>query len=341
MSHTTGDLRRYEQRQGHACRRPGAADRDGSRSAHALTAACRESGGSHGRRERHASREGPGRLTICQSGEVLPAGVSGIRIGMWAFLGAKMHVRVYSGSRILTEGSRGAELDGDSATVRSSRSRDDLGSDGLRRDRPNSQPLLLLGAEGAGRAGRRGDPQRGLAHTGGRREQPSACWGKIGLEYLRAGNGSWWSRGARRRRTSGLAAVHGTWIAFLIAALMAAVGVLAVRLRCGCCRERRAASAPAARSATGSRSFSVSAGASRNAPARGTRAAQARGMLGFDMRAALRRVPRAAWICALVALLNATAWSIITPPFQGKDEIDNYSYVEYLSAAGKLPKRRI
>lgn len=63
------------------------------------------------------------------------------------------------------------------------------------------------------------------------------------------------------------------------------------------------------------------------------------GMLGFDLRAALRSVPRAAWICALVALLNATAWGIITPLFQGKDEIDNYSYVEYLSAAGKLPEK--
>ncbi|HWY90264.1 MAG TPA: glycosyltransferase family 39 protein [Solirubrobacteraceae bacterium] len=66
---------------------------------------------------------------------------------------------------------------------------------------------------------------------------------------------------------------------------------------------------------------------------------QAPGMLGFDLRAALRRVPRAAWICALIALLNATAWGIITPPFQGKDEIDNYSYVEYLAAAGKLPEK--
>ena len=32
--------------------------------------------------------------------------------------------------------------------------------------------------------------------------------------------------------------------------------------------------------------------------------------------AALRRVPRAAWICALVAFLNAACWSLITPPFQ-------------------------
>ncbi|HEY2536024.1 MAG TPA: glycosyltransferase family 39 protein [Solirubrobacteraceae bacterium] len=66
---------------------------------------------------------------------------------------------------------------------------------------------------------------------------------------------------------------------------------------------------------------------------------QVRGMLGFDLGAALKRVPRAAWICALIALLNAVAWSVITPLFQGKDEIDNYSYVEYLSAAGKLPEK--
>jgi 4-amino-4-deoxy-L-arabinose transferase-like glycosyltransferase len=62
-------------------------------------------------------------------------------------------------------------------------------------------------------------------------------------------------------------------------------------------------------------------------------------MPSFGARAALRRVPKAAWVCGLIALLNATAWSIITPPFQGKDEIDNYSYVEYLSAAGKPPEK--
>lgn len=58
-----------------------------------------------------------------------------------------------------------------------------------------------------------------------------------------------------------------------------------------------------------------------------------------SVRTWLRRVPRAAWICALVALLNATAWSLITPLFQGKDEIDNYAYVEYLSATNKLPEK--
>lgn len=57
------------------------------------------------------------------------------------------------------------------------------------------------------------------------------------------------------------------------------------------------------------------------------------------VRAALRRVPAAAWTCALIAALNACAWSIITPPFQGKDEIDHFSYVARLAEARALPEK--
>lgn len=56
------------------------------------------------------------------------------------------------------------------------------------------------------------------------------------------------------------------------------------------------------------------------------------------LRAALGRVPTAAWVCALVACLNACAWSLITPPFQGKDEIDHFAYVAQLAERGKLPQ---
>jgi hypothetical protein len=52
---------------------------------------------------------------------------------------------------------------------------------------------------------------------------------------------------------------------------------------------------------------------------------------------ALRRVPSAAWICALIAFLNATAWSLIVPPFQGRDEADHFAYVEQLAEDGTLP----
>jgi 4-amino-4-deoxy-L-arabinose transferase-like glycosyltransferase len=57
------------------------------------------------------------------------------------------------------------------------------------------------------------------------------------------------------------------------------------------------------------------------------------------VRAYLKRAPRAAWICALIAVLNATAWSVITPPFQGRDEVDHFAYVAHLAETRELPHR--
>jgi 4-amino-4-deoxy-L-arabinose transferase-like glycosyltransferase len=48
------------------------------------------------------------------------------------------------------------------------------------------------------------------------------------------------------------------------------------------------------------------------------------------VRASVARVPRAAWLCALVGVLNAAAWSVIVPAFQTPDEQSHYAYVEYL-----------
>jgi hypothetical protein len=56
------------------------------------------------------------------------------------------------------------------------------------------------------------------------------------------------------------------------------------------------------------------------------------------VRAARRRVPAAAWMCALIAFLNASAWALITPPFQGKDEVYHFSYVEHLAVNGTVPE---
>jgi 4-amino-4-deoxy-L-arabinose transferase-like glycosyltransferase len=56
------------------------------------------------------------------------------------------------------------------------------------------------------------------------------------------------------------------------------------------------------------------------------------------LRAGIRRVPRAAWVCALVGLLNATAWSLITPPLELPDEQAHYAYVEYLVQHGQPPR---
>jgi 4-amino-4-deoxy-L-arabinose transferase-like glycosyltransferase len=51
----------------------------------------------------------------------------------------------------------------------------------------------------------------------------------------------------------------------------------------------------------------------------------------------MRQIPRAAWICALVALINAVCWSLITPPFQVPDEPDHFAYVQQLAETATLP----
>jgi Predicted membrane protein (DUF2142) len=51
----------------------------------------------------------------------------------------------------------------------------------------------------------------------------------------------------------------------------------------------------------------------------------------------LRRIPRAAWICALVACINAASWSLITPPFQVTDEPTQFAYTQYLAEHHALP----
>jgi len=53
---------------------------------------------------------------------------------------------------------------------------------------------------------------------------------------------------------------------------------------------------------------------------------------------ALRSIPGAVWLCALVAFLNAAAWSVWTPPMQSPDEPVHVYYVEYLAETGKVPR---
>lgn len=168
---------------------------------------------------------------ICQTGEVLPAGVSGIRLSMRAFFGARVQVVVYSGSKVLAEGRRGADWTGQSVTVPVAPL--DRASAGVKlcfAIGPNSEPVAILGDPASGR-------ETALA-LASRSVTPAAATvkgvplgGRVGVEYLAAGRGSWWSRLGSVARHVGLGrAYSGAWIAFLVAVLMAAAGVLAVRL---------------------------------------------------------------------------------------------------------------
>ena len=57
------------------------------------------------------------------------------------------------------------------------------------------------------------------------------------------------------------------------------------------------------------------------------------------VRRLLCRVPRAAWLCALVALANGLAWSLIVPPFQVPDENAHYAYVQQVAERGTVPRQ--
>jgi hypothetical protein len=170
-------------------------------------------------------------IAICQANEVLPAGVSGIRLSMRAFYGAPVQVVAYSGSRVLAEGRRGADWTAQSVTVpvaplaRASAHVKLCFAIG-----PNSEPVAILGVPASER-------ETAVALTS-RKIRPAAAaiegvplGGRVGVEYLAAGRGSWWSRLSSVAGHMGLGrAYSGAWIALLVAALMATVGVLAVRL---------------------------------------------------------------------------------------------------------------
>ncbi|HTD07506.1 MAG TPA: DUF2142 domain-containing protein [Solirubrobacteraceae bacterium] len=133
------------------------------------------------------------------------------------------------------------------------------------------------------------------------------------MEYLRPGTRSWLSLAAPAASAIGLVhAPGGSWVAYLLIAAMLVVTFLAMRL----IYRELAARAP-----------------TRRMSMRGVHPPRA---LDRPLRAA-RRIPRAAWVCALVAFLSATCWSFVSPPFQVPDEPSHFAYVQLLAETGRLP----
>ena len=51
----------------------------------------------------------------------------------------------------------------------------------------------------------------------------------------------------------------------------------------------------------------------------------------------VRRIPKAARWCALVAFLNAAVWAGVTPIFHVPDETSHVAYLQYLAETGRVP----
>jgi hypothetical protein len=82
---------------------------------------------------------------------------------------------------------------------------------------------------------------------------------------------------------------------------------------------------------------SAELGGSLSAPRHGAHGVRSLGRMRLGALGVWRAVPRAAWACALVALANGLAWSLITPPFEVPDENAHYAYVQQIAERGTLP----
>lgn len=133
---------------------------------------------------------------------------------------------------------------------------------------------------------------------------------RLAMSYLRPGPKSWFSLASSVAAHMGLGnALGGPWIAYVVVALMVVVATLACLL--------------ALRDLAGT--GRTRAGA-RRVPSTSPQA-----------RERLRRIPRGAWVCALVAVINAACWSLITPPFQVPDEPSHFAYTQSLVENLRLP----
>jgi 4-amino-4-deoxy-L-arabinose transferase-like glycosyltransferase len=212
--------------------------------------------------------------SICQQGETLPRATTAIRFSLKALIGPKITVKVLAGGRIVTSGERGPGWTAGVVTVPVAR---------VDRTVTHAKVCLAfaLSDETVNMEGESASGARAAVAGDGQ-----ALPGRVHVEYLRAGNRSWWSLALSTARHIGLGrAWAGTWIALLVLVLVAIMLALTT--------------------------WQVLA-----------------------RRGATRTV---AVSCALIACLNAVAWSILTPPFQAPDETDHFAYVQQLVASGLPP----
>jgi hypothetical protein len=147
----------------------------------------------------------------CQAGETLPAGISLIRVSLTSDLGPRMSVSVRSGRQVLTAGVVGSGWLGGSVAVPVRP---------LARTASDVKVCFRFGPtdEAVGIVGAQTSPALAARSLAG-----DALPGRLKIEYLRAGSGSWWSQAMTVARRIGLGrAPSGTWIVLLLLALMGA-----------------------------------------------------------------------------------------------------------------------
>jgi hypothetical protein len=149
---------------------------------------------------------------ICQTSPTLPAGTTAIRISLFANVGPSLHLRVLSGSKLVTSGARAAGWGTDATVtvpvspiahaVSPARICMTIG--------PTAETIQVNG-------------ERITTHAGAHRTL-------LRFEYLRPGQRSWLSIASDVAARLGLARASGAWVAYAALAAMIAVFALASRL---------------------------------------------------------------------------------------------------------------
>jgi hypothetical protein len=169
-------------------------------------------GGSNGVAPNFAITFTRGSETICQPGRTLPAGTEAIRVSLSPNIGPKVDLKVFSGSKTITEGEREAGWGVDETVTVS-----------VKRVAHTTRDTRICTKIGPAAEGVQVNGEH--VTVGGRQ----AIW--LRMEYLRPGQRSWLSLGPSIASRMGLAhSPTGAWAGYAAIAVMIAVCGLASRL---------------------------------------------------------------------------------------------------------------
>jgi hypothetical protein len=245
---------------------------------------------------------GPGQR-ICQDGELLPAGTAGMRFALQPAqaVGPRIAVTLTRGGQALARTSMLVlARNGGTATAPLRPRAQDL--DGVR---------VCLAIAGRGQVGLIGGPTPPGAGELTADGRPTGS--SLPITYVERGTASWWSRASAVFDRMGLGRGDwgGGWVPWAAAVLLLGALALVVLVLV------RGLIAPGGR-------WVIEAPAEDRA----------------GWRARLRSVPSLAWAIAVVAVLNAASWSLITPAFQVPDEQTHVGYAQEVAEAGRPPVAR-
>ncbi len=159
----------------------------------------------------------PGGSKGCEEAGTLPAGTTAIRVSLGANVGPTVNLQALSGPVVVAQGKRGAgwgfaasttvPVKRVSQTINTDRVCVALGADSYR--------IIFYGSSGYVTTV---TGQRGVAR-------------RFRVEYLRPGHRSWWSLASYVAHRMGFGhAPSGTWVVYLLIALMITIATLASRL---------------------------------------------------------------------------------------------------------------